>query len=100
MKAYRYIKSLIWVFAILLASACSNDDFLLQENGENVSVTFRPTLGHGLETRAIGDASGIDRLQVVVYQGLEETLSKKFSSSEDWDVAQRNGITLTLIEGH
>ena len=27
-------------------------------------------------------------------------MSKKLSYSEDWDIAKRNGITLTLIEGH
>lgn len=67
--------------------------------GENVSVTFRPTLKGELNTRAIGDAAGIDRLTIVVYEGTQ-TLSKKLSYSEDWDIAKRNGITLTLIEGH
>ena len=99
MKPYRYIRSLILAFAILSFSACSNDDYLQQTMGENVSVTFRPTLKGELNTRAIGDAAGIDRLTIVVYEGTQ-TLSKKLSYSEDWDIAKRNGITLTLIEGH
>ena len=99
MKPYQYIRSLILAFAILSFSACSNDDYLQQTMGENVSVTFRPTLNGELSTRSIGDATGIDRLTVAVYEG-SQTLSKKFSFSEDWDIVQRNGITLTLIEGH
>ena len=99
MKPYQYIRSLILAFAILSFSACSNDDYLQQTMGENVSITFRPTLKGELNTRAIGDAAGIDRLTIVVYEGTQ-TLSKKLSYSEDWDIAKRNGITLTLIEGH
>lgn len=98
MKPYQYIISLIFAFAVLSLSACSNDDDLLQTEGENVSITFRPTLGGELSTRAIGDAAGINRLTVAVYEG-SQTLSKKFSFSEDWDIVQRNGIELTLIEG-
>ena len=99
MKPYQYIRSLILAFTILSFAACSNDDYLQQTDGENVSVTFRPTLGGELSTRAIGDATGINRLTVAVYEG-SQTLSKKFSFSEDWVIAKRDGIKLTLIEGH
>lgn len=99
MKSYRHIISLILAFVALSLSACSNDDYQFQAEGENVSITFRPTLGGELSTRAIGDATGIDRLTVAVYEG-SQTLSKRFSFSEDWDIVKRNGITLTLIEGH
>lgn len=99
MKLYQYIRSLILAFAVLSFSACSNDDYLQQTMGENVSVTFRPTLNEELNTRSIGDATGIDCLTVAVYEG-SQTLSKKFSFSEDWDIVRRSGITLTLIEGH
>ena len=98
MKSYRHITSLILAFVILSFSACSNYDYLLPEDGKNVSVTFRPTLGEDLNTRAIGDASSIDRLQVVVYEG-SVMLSKTSSFSEQWYNVERNGITLTLIEG-
>ena len=98
MKSYRHIISLILAFVALSLSACSNDDYQFQAEGENVSITFRPTLGGELSTRAIGDATGIDRLTVAVYEG-SQTLSKRFSFSEDWDIVKRNGITLTLIEG-
>lgn len=98
MKLYQYIRSLILAFVALSLSACFNDDYLLQTEGENVSITFRPTLGGELGTRAIGDAAGIDRLTVAVYEG-SQSLSKKFSVSKDWNTAKTNGIELTLIEG-
>lgn len=98
MKPYQYIRSLILAFAVLSLSACTKDDYLLQTEGENVTITFRPTLGGKLSTRAIGDATGIDRLTVAVYEG-SQTLSKKLSFSEEWDIVKRNGIALTLIEG-
>lgn len=65
MKSYRHITSFIIALVILSFSACSNDDYLLQTEDENVSITFRPTLGSELGTRAIGDATGINRLTVV-----------------------------------
>ena len=98
MKLHQYIRSLILAFVALSLSACFNDDYLLQTEGENVSITFRPTLGGELGTRAIGDAAGIDRLTVAVYEG-SQSLSKKFSVSKDWNTAKTNGIELTLIEG-
>lgn len=99
MKPYKYIVSIILAFVILSFSACSNDDLILSGEGKEVPVTFRPTLNNGSNSRAIGDAIGIDRLQVVVYEDLE-TLSKKFSLSEEWAVVKQDGITLTLVEGH
>lgn len=97
MKTYMYIPNLVLAFAILLFSACS-DDSLLQMGGEEVSVTFRPTLNGGLSTRAIGDATGIDQLVVTVYEG-DETKSKVFSQTYDWASVQTSGVSLTLIEG-
>ena len=99
MRPYQYIRTLIFALAVLSLSACSNDDYLLQTEGENVSITFRPALGGELGTRAIGDATGIDCLTVAVYEG-SQTLSKKFSISEDWETVKGDGIALTLIEGH
>ena len=99
MKSYKYIRSLIMAFAVFSLSACYNDDYIQQTDRGNVSVIFRPTLDGELGTRAIGDATGIDRLMVAVYEG-SQTLSKKFSFSMEWAIAKRDGITLTLIEGH
>ena len=99
MKPYRYILGLFVALTVIALASCTNDDWLRSGEGESVSVTYRPTLGDGLSTRAIGDAEGIDWLTVVVYEGAG-TLSEVISVSKDWDIAQRDGVTLTLIEGH
>lgn len=98
LKRYKHIMSFAWAFIVLLFIACTNDDNLLSGDGENVSFTFHPVLCGASGTRAIGDATGIDRLQVVVYEDNGTSLSKKFSLSETWTEVQRYGITLTLIE--
>lgn len=85
--------------AILTLSSCTNDDDFLSSQNRSVEVMFRPTLSENLDTRAlIGDASGIDQLVVAVYEG-NETLSKKYSFTEDWSSVKSNGLSLTLIEG-
>lgn len=55
-------------------SACTDED-MLGQSGDSVNITFRPSLGGELNTRAIGDATGIDQLVVAVYEG-NGTLSK------------------------
>ena len=97
MKIYRYIGYLFFAFAASIMSACTDED-MLGQSGDSVNITFRPSLGGELNTRAIGDATGIDQLVVAVYEG-NGTLSKTFSYSEDWNTVQQDGITLSLIEG-
>lgn len=103
-KAYIYFQSLILACAILSVSACS-DDFFNSTDGEEVAVNFHPTLGGRLKaraignpinTRAIGDATGIDRLVVAVFEGNKKVLSQTYA----WSSVQSNGVSLTLIEGH
>ena len=98
MALFKHIKIVLIVVLVLALAACSNNDFLSVGGGEDVMVTFRPTLDGGLNTRAIGDASCIDQLIVVVYEG--SPLSKKYNVSLSWDKAQANGVALSLIEGH
>lgn len=93
-----YLKCLFFAFIALVISAC-NDEDILNVGGEDVDITFRPTISAGLHSRAIGDATNIDQLVVAVYESSGDVLSKTFSYSEDWDVVQRNGITLKLIGG-
>lgn len=83
---------------MLAWSACSEEDRFLNENNGEQTVTFRPVLKKDMHSRTIGDATGIDRLKVAVYEGTG-TLTKKFILTEDWTTAQTNGIALTLIEG-
>ena len=97
MKIYRYIGYLFFAFAASIMSACTDED-MLGQSGDSVNITFRPSLGGELNTRAIGDATGIDQLVVAVYEG-NGTLSKTFSYSEDLNTVQQDGITLSLIEG-
>ena len=95
MKTYKYITVLILTLALF---ACSNDDSLLSEDGEQVSMTFHPQLAGDLHTRAFGDILNIDRLRIFVYEG-QERLSKIFTYTEDWETAQQYGITLNLVKG-
>ena len=103
MKAYNHFKVLIFIFAILSFSGCSNNDYLLSEDGKNVSITFRTTLASELNTRAIGNAESINSLTVAVYEvseTLPEKLTKRLTITEDWDrdINQRKEITLSLIK--
>lgn len=93
-----YLKCLFFAFIALIISACSDED-IFTVGGEDVDITFRPTISAGLHSRDIGDATSINQLVVAVYEGSGDVLSKTFSYSEDWDVVQRNGITLKLIGG-
>ena len=98
MQSYHYTKYIVLVCAALMSFACSQDELLQPTDSVKSSLTFHPTLGGALDTRAIGDATGIDQLIVGVYEG-SETLSKKLSYSDSWAKVQANGITLSLIEG-
>lgn len=84
---------------MLTWSACSEEDQFLNENNREQTVTFRPVIKQDMHSRAIGDAAGINRLKVAVYE-VTETLTKKFILTKDWANAQANDIALTLIEGH
>lgn len=99
MKTFQHIINIVLAFTILSLSACSNEGYWGPEEGKSVSVTFRPKLGEDLNTRAIGDATGIDQLKVLVYEG-STTLTGIFETTTEWSDAQTNGIALTLIEGH
>lgn len=98
MQSHHYTKYIVLVCAALMSFACSHDELLQPTDSVKSSLTFHPTLGGALDTRAIGDATGIDQLIVGVYEG-SETLSKKLSYSDLWTNVQANGITLSLIEG-
>ncbi len=98
MKIFKYTYNIIAILTVLALYACTDKDDILSNGGESVTVNFRPTIVEALKSRAIGDATSIDRLTVAVYEGTE-TLSKIFSLTEDWAIARRDGISLTLIEG-
>ena len=91
MKNKNYIKQILLSFAALAFFACTNDDFLLQGEGNDVTVTFHPAIE---TTRAIGDASSIDQLIVAVFEKGEE----KYRRTIAWNNVA-SGVDLTLIEG-
>ena len=84
-------KVLSFACTLMLIVAC-NDDYTFAGEGETVPVTFHPTM---VATRTIGDATNIDKLTVVAYDGNDE----KLRISSDWATAQREGVTLTLLKG-
>ena len=93
---FKNIAHITLTLALLAFFACSNDEFSSLDGSKEATVTFYPTLAEEAGTRAIiGDASGIDRLTVAVY----ENGAKVFSTTVDWITAQGNGVSLTLIEG-
>ena len=98
MNIFKYTYNIIAILSVLALCACTDKDDIFAEGGEGVTVNFRPTLAHEANTRAIGKGDGINRLTVAVYEDTE-TLSKIFSLTEDWTIAKRNGVSLTLIEG-
>lgn len=101
MKSYRYIKGIVLVLAMFVWSACSNEDSLMSGGDKEVSVTFQPKLKGDASTRAIGGATRINKLDVIVYEEDENgMLSEKISDTKNWVTAQKDGISLTLIEGH
>jgi len=96
MRMFKNIAHITLTLALLAFFACSNDEFSSLDGSKEATVTFYPTLAEEAGTRAIiGDASGIDRLTVAVY----ENGAKVFSTTVDWITAQGNGVSLTLIEG-
>ena len=93
MKNKNYIKQILLSFAALAFFACTNDDFLLQGEGNDVTVTFHPAIEG---TRTIGDATGINELIVAVFEGENH---KYTTEAINWEEAKNNGVALTLIEG-
>ena len=92
---FKNIAHITLTLALLAFFACSNDEFSSLDGSKEATVTFYPTLAEEAGTRTIGDATGIDSLTVAVY----ENGAKVFSIDEDWIIAKRDGVSLTLIEG-
>ena len=82
---------------VFVATSCA-DDILPLGGGEEVVVTFRPTISNTM-TRAIGDGSMIDELVVGVYSDSGENLI--FTQKMEWDIdkSKSDKVNLTLIEG-
>jgi len=99
MNVYKYIeRSFFLLLAICACQSCSNEEMSFADSGNEHTVVFRPVIKQDMNSRAIGDATGIDQLTVTVYEGTDN-LTKRFSVTENWSDAKQNGIKLTLIEG-
>lgn len=86
--------------AVLLLWSCASDELLPSPEGDPVSVTFRPVLEDvSPATRAIGAAEKIDNIVVGVYETTGNSLSHRFSCEKAWADVERNGLSLSLIEG-
>lgn len=90
---------MVGVCAVALLCSCVQDDFLLSSEGKEREISFRPILAGDATTRAIGEGLLIDQLVVAVYEG-DAAKVEKFITTESWDDAQRDGVSLRLIEGH
>ncbi len=94
MNIYRHIQYLLLALIATIAVGCNEDDFIADIDGESVDVTFLPSLNSEPQSRAIGEAEGIDQVIIGVY----ENGSCRFSLNKTWAEA-KNGVSITLIEG-
>ncbi|MEE1365242.1 MAG: DUF6562 domain-containing protein, partial [Muribaculaceae bacterium] len=95
MKSIRYIQSTLIALMVLATTSCA-DDILPLGGGDEMVVTFRPTISNTM-TRSIGDGSKINELVVGVYSDSGEKLI--FTQEMEWNVAKEDDVNLTLIEG-
>ncbi|MBO5226311.1 MAG: FimB/Mfa2 family fimbrial subunit [Parabacteroides sp.] len=93
----RYIKqSFIFLTALLLFTTCTDDKFGYSNKDGEVTVTFRPKLDAGIQTRAIGDGKSVNRLDVVVYEENGESLDAICSLDNK---SLEDEVKFTLLEG-
>ncbi len=93
--------STIWgtIFAmLLLVCGCTAEPFDEYGVGDEVLVSFQPSLDLDITTRAISDGQSISELIVVVYDGEDdhEVLRKTYT----WEEAAQDGVSLSLVKGY
>lgn len=87
------------ILASALTSGCVDAGHFVPDEGKGTTVTFMPVLDGRTDTRSIGDASHIDRLQTMVFEEKSEGLSHLQTLTSSWDDVRQNGISLNLVEG-
>lgn len=100
MRIYRYINKIAYLLILMVAIACSQDDFFTQQgNGEEVYVRFTPSLNDGIASRAFGDASGVTHLTAVAYYVIEGQVASTPALRKTFDLqdAINNGFELRLM---
>ena len=100
MRIYRYINKIAYLLILMVAIACSQDDFFTQQgDGEEVYVRFTPSLNDGIASRAFGDASGVTHLTAVAYYVIEGQVASTPALRKTFDLqdAIDNGFELRLM---
>lgn len=96
MKFIRHIYCLI--ATVIAICACSVENLVPEVSGNEV-FTFHPSIDGGIMTRAIGDASHIDRIEVRVFEDGSEGLSPIMTANGSWEEIRSEGLQLTLVDG-
>jgi len=98
-KRILHITRYLLVAVLPLLAGCSEDVFEPSAgDGSSVAVTFRASIDTGIQSRAISDGTGADRLLVAVYEG--ETPVKTYSNDYELKTALTLGIELRLLSEH
>lgn len=98
-KRILHITRYLLVAVLPLLASCSEDVFEpAAGDGSSAAVTFRASIDTGIQSRAISDGTGADRLLVAVYEG--ETPAETYRKDCVLDTALTSGIELRLLSGH
>lgn len=102
-------KDMIHIIYILLVAAvtlftasCTVDEDINVGSGDGETVVrFRPSLERNIQTRTIGDGTGIDELVVAVFEDSTDAAGNnvklwRYEQTYEWEEAQQ-GVSLTLI---
>ena len=89
MKIYRYIETFILALAVFSISSCHKGDLISSGADDEVMVLFTPQFNGYIGTRAIGDASGIDRLKFAVYEIKGKSKKTKNRSNRKFRICWR-----------
>ena len=92
---------------MLLATSCSNDELDVVQSGNEAQVTFSLAAEGGIETRAISDGTGADKLVYAVYKlnAQEEPELQKVVGSDEkgqfvkTDFKSGDNVSITLAKG-
>lgn len=96
MKKNLYYIIYIGILMMFLAG-CQDEGLFTSSDDEPVNVSYRVKVEDGLQSRAIGDATQVNNLSVLVF----DKDSKLVLSQSDlaWSEVQSNGLSLPLFKG-
>ena len=100
------IKHIIYILFAAMTSyfvaSCTENDIFVGGGNEEMVVRFRPMLERNIQTRTIGDGTGINQLVVAVFEDVTDELGNQilkfqYDLTYTWNEANNNGVNLTLI---